>query len=106
MLTNVVYTSVISNHRDPWKFSYNTTEKIKMGSCQGLLFFQVSKECGSSRRPPYSYMLLIQMALNSREDRKMTLREICKWIEDKFPFYKHASKPGWKVSARTDDKTL
>ncbi|KAK3597625.1 hypothetical protein CHS0354_030175 [Potamilus streckersoni] len=60
---------------------------------------RISEECGRHKRPPFSYMYLIQMALCSREDKRMMLKEICKWIEDTFPYYKH-SKPGWKNSIR------
>ncbi|XP_067655809.1 forkhead box protein M1-like [Haliotis asinina] len=61
---------------------------------------RVNRECGRTKRPPYSYMVLIQMALQSRADQKMTLREICKWIEETFAFYKYTAKPGWKNSIR------
>lgn len=61
---------------------------------------KIARECGRQKRPPFSYMTLIQMALNSREDKRMTLREICRWIEDTFPYYKHTAKPGWKNSIR------
>lgn len=68
--------------------SYNNIIHLKL---------QIAKECGRHKRPPFSYMTLIQMGLNSREDKRMTLREICRWIEDTFPYYKHTAKPGWKV---------
>ena len=42
-------------------------------------------------------MHLIQMAISSKPDKRMTLREIYKWIEDKFPYYKFCPKQGWKV---------
>ncbi|KAL5006872.1 hypothetical protein ScPMuIL_015678 [Solemya velum] len=61
---------------------------------------QISEEYGITKRPPFSYMSLIQMALNSKEDKKMTLREICRWIEDAFKYYKHTAKPGWRNSIR------
>lgn len=61
---------------------------------------QISEECGREKRPPFSYMSLIQMALYSREDRKMMLKEICKWIEDTFPYYRYCGKQGWKNSIR------
>nr|NP_001071993.1 transcription factor protein [Ciona intestinalis]BAE06447.1 transcription factor protein [Ciona intestinalis] len=50
-------------------------------------------------RPPYSYMALIQFAINSSSTGKMTLRQIYQWIEEKFPYFKSA-KPGWKNSIR------
>nr|XP_039257698.1 uncharacterized protein LOC120334288 [Styela clava] len=52
-----------------------------------------------SGRPPYSYMALIQFAINSSPIRRMTLRQIYIWIEETFPYFKMA-KPGWKNSIR------
>ncbi|XP_035529077.1 forkhead box protein M1 [Morone saxatilis] len=53
-----------------------------------------------SERPPYSYMAMIQFAINSRNTRRMTLREIYMWIEDHFPYFREVAKPGWKNSIR------
>ncbi|XP_044041752.1 forkhead box protein M1 isoform X2 [Siniperca chuatsi] len=53
-----------------------------------------------SERPPYSYMAMIQFAINSRKNRRMTLKEIYMWIEDHFPYFREVSKPGWKNSIR------
>ena len=50
-----------------------------------------------SERPPYSYMAMIQFAINSRKNRRMTLKEIYTWIEDHFPYFREVAKPGWKV---------
>nr|XP_007965433.1 forkhead box protein M1 isoform X8 [Chlorocebus sabaeus] len=49
-----------------------------------------------SERPPYSYMAMIQFAINSTERKRMTLKDIYTWIEDHFPYFKHIAKPGWK----------
>lgn len=51
----------------------------------------------SLERPPYSYMAMIQFAINSNENRKMTLKDIYNWIEDHFPYFRNVAKPGWKV---------
>lgn len=51
-----------------------------------------------TERPPYSYMAMIQFAINSTEKRRMTLKDIYTWIEDHFPYFKHIAKPGWKVT--------
>lgn len=51
-----------------------------------------------SERPPYSYMAMIQFAINSTEKKRMTLKDIYTWIEDHFPYFKHVAKPGWKVT--------
>ncbi|XP_069619095.1 forkhead box protein M1 isoform X1 [Ranitomeya imitator] len=51
-------------------------------------------------RPPYSYMALIQFAINSTATKRMTLKDIYTWIEDHFPYFRHVAKPGWKNSIR------
>lgn len=53
-----------------------------------------------SERPPYSYMAMIQFAINSKNNRHMTLKEIYNWIEDHFPYFRDVAKPGWKNSIR------
>ncbi|XP_075967857.1 forkhead box protein M1 [Anarhichas minor] len=53
-----------------------------------------------SERPPYSYMAMIQFAINSLKSRRMTLKEIYMWIEDHFPYFREVAKPGWKNSIR------
>ncbi|XP_053574785.1 forkhead box protein M1 isoform X2 [Bombina bombina] len=53
-----------------------------------------------SERPPYSYMALIQFAINSTPQKRMTLKDIYTWIEDHFPYFKRVAKPGWKNSIR------
>ena len=58
---------------------------------------QVNRECGKHKRPPYSYMHLIQMAICSTPDRRMTLKQIYTWIEHKFPYYRHHPNRGWRV---------
>ncbi|KAM9030248.1 forkhead box protein M1 isoform 1-T3 [Ara ararauna] len=54
----------------------------------------------AAERPPYSYMAMIQFAINSTEKKRMTLKDIYTWIEDHFPYFKHVAKPGWKNSIR------
>lgn len=48
-------------------------------------------------------MAMIQFAINSKPDRRMTLKEIYMWIEDHFPYFREVAKPGWKVNAQTVD---
>jgi len=49
------------------------------------------------KRPPYSYMQLIRMAISSSPQHRMTLKEIYQWIEAQFPYYRHGNHQGWKV---------
>ncbi|GAA6074058.1 forkhead box protein M1-like isoform X1 [Tachysurus ichikawai] len=53
-----------------------------------------------SERPPYSYMAMIQFAINSKKNKMMTVKEIYNWIEDHFPYFRNVAKPGWKNSIR------
>lgn len=48
-------------------------------------------------KPPYSYATLILLAINSTQEKRMTLQHIYKWIEDNFPYYKNCKK-AWKVT--------
>ncbi|CAE1320649.1 FOXM [Acanthosepion pharaonis] len=53
-----------------------------------------------NKRPSHSYEKLIKAALNSRQDKRMTLKEIRQWVENTYPFYKNSPNPGWKDSIR------
>ena len=57
----------------------------------------IKKEAGNNSnpypKPPYSYMAMIQMAIQSSQNLKMTLKQIYEYIENMFPYFKHA-KPG------------
>ncbi|GAB1602339.1 uncharacterized serine-rich protein C215.13-like [Argonauta hians] len=64
-----------------------------------------SSSCKLNKRPPLSYVKLIENALNSRPDKRMTLKEIYQWIELNHPYYSHTTKLGWKNSIRHDLST-
>ncbi|KAM4678484.1 forkhead box protein M1 isoform 2-T2 [Discoglossus pictus] len=74
-------------------------ESVKMEEDSGTLPTQ-QWQLSVSERPPYSYMALIQFAINSTQRKRMTLKDIYTWIEDHFPYFKHVAKPGWKNSIR------
>nr|CAB3246860.1 fkh [Phallusia mammillata] len=50
-------------------------------------------------KPPYSYISLITMALQSSTSKMMTLSEIYNWIMDLFPFYRQ-NQQRWQNSIR------
>ncbi|NWX39198.1 FOXM1 protein, partial [Steatornis caripensis] len=78
-------------------------ERIKVNSATAAISTAAASspwQDSVSERPPYSYMAMIQFAINSTEKKRMTLKDIYTWIEDHFPYFKHVAKPGWKNSIR------
>ncbi|XP_036401992.1 forkhead box protein I2-like [Megalops cyprinoides] len=65
----------------------------------GWLSFQSQQELAKMVRPPYSYSALIAMAIQSSQDKKVTLSQIYQYVVDNFTFYKK-SKAGWQNSIR------
>ncbi|NXS71076.1 FOXM1 protein, partial [Pandion haliaetus] len=76
--------------------------RVKVNSAAAIPTAATSSswQASVSERPPYSYMAMIQFAINSTEKKRMTLKDIYTWIEDHFPYFKHVAKPGWKNSIR------
>ena len=55
----------------------------------------------SRRRPPYSYIALIAMAIQNSPEKRLTLDGICKFIRDRFSFYRE-TYPSWKICIRNN----
>ncbi|XP_061617370.1 forkhead box protein M1 isoform X3 [Phyllopteryx taeniolatus] len=54
----------------------------------------------ASEKPPFSYMAMIQFAINSSRNGLMTLNEIYKWLQHHFDFFGDENRRGWKNSVR------
>ncbi|CAF1019853.1 unnamed protein product [Didymodactylos carnosus] len=52
-----------------------------------------------AEKPPFSYIALIVMAIQSSQTKKMTLSEIYQFLQQRFPFFR-SSYQGWKNSVR------
>ena len=56
--------------------------------CNPPLFFIVGAR--RQEKPPYSYIALIVMAIQSVPSKKLTLSEIYRFLQAKFPFFRGA----------------
>ncbi len=89
--------------QSPRKSSQGTSGK-KRSPTYGRGFLMQSNEeidyaddANKSVRPSMSYAVMISRAINSTDDKMLTLSGIYEWIKQNFAFYRH-QPAGWQVS--------
>ncbi|XP_077090894.1 forkhead box protein M1 isoform X2 [Siphateles boraxobius] len=99
-LTNIQWLGKMSSDGLGPESNQKCPSKDNPSDCNQLPKCPEKEKDPLSERPPYSYMAMIQFAINSKKNRHMTLKEIYNWIEDHFPYFRNVAKPGWKNSIR------
>ncbi|XP_016370293.1 forkhead box protein M1 isoform X3 [Sinocyclocheilus rhinocerous] len=99
-LTNIQWLGKMSSDGLGSESNQKCTKKDNPSDCHQQSKAPEKEKDPLSERPPYSYMAMIQFAINSKKNRHMTLKEIYNWIEDHFPYFRNVAKPGWKNSIR------
>lgn len=74
-------------------------EHVDMTNFSGLSTLSQQKRRFAEVKPPYSYIALITMAIESSPAGMMTLNEIYSFIEDRFPYFKENTQR-WQNSIR------
>lgn len=67
--------------------------------CFGPSCYQNPEKKSATSKPPYSFSLLIYMAIEHSPNKCLPVKEIYSWILDRFPYFATAPT-GWKNSVR------
>lgn len=98
--SNTSHTSVESSVEEPDRAaSTNSSHSPQPQPSSSTASSTTNSTNSTHTKPPYSYVALIAMAINSSHLKRATLSEIYAYITSKFPYFER-NKKGWQNSIR------